>query len=275
MLSVIKFSQFASVNLTNTTNMLVGVSSPSGGYNFQQPATVSWITANRPSVPYNGLQGYNTSLSQWEYWNGSAWVQFASGGSGTVNAGSINELAWYAATGTAVSGLNTANNSVLVTNSSGVPSWSTTLPSSLTIPIPLISGVTTGSNATSGYVGEFVSSIVNSGSPISLTNMTSANVTSISLTAGDWDVWGNIGFISNADAIDIASAWVSSSSASLPDFSLFNQTANGGGSSSEGVQTPIIRFNITTTTTIYLSGQAHFASGTCTACGAIYARRIR
>jgi hypothetical protein len=49
-------------------------------------------------------------------------------GSGTVNPGSQNQLAWYAATSTAVSGLPTANSGVLVTSSGGVPSISSDLP---------------------------------------------------------------------------------------------------------------------------------------------------
>lgn len=48
-------------------------------------------------------------------WNNSA-------GSGTVNSGLINQLAWYAASGTIVSGLTTANNGLLVTSSAGAPS---------------------------------------------------------------------------------------------------------------------------------------------------------
>jgi len=51
-----------------------------------------------------------------------------SGGSGTVNNGTTNQMAYYASNGDAVSGLATANNAVLVTNGSGVPSLSTTLP---------------------------------------------------------------------------------------------------------------------------------------------------
>jgi len=51
--------------------------------------------------------------------------------SGTVNAGTINQLAYYAASGNAVSGLATGNNGVLVTSNSGVPSISSTLPSTV------------------------------------------------------------------------------------------------------------------------------------------------
>lgn len=98
-LNTIKFSAFQAATLTNTTNMLVGVSSPSGGYNFQQPATVMWTDATRPGTPYNGLEGYNTTRSQYEYWNGSNWIQLAAGGTGTINTGAQNQVAYYSAAG--------------------------------------------------------------------------------------------------------------------------------------------------------------------------------
>src|ERR1041385_2688902 len=50
------------------------------------------------------------------------------GGGGTVSPGMINQIAWYAATGTTVSGLPTLANGALVTDGSGVPSISVTLP---------------------------------------------------------------------------------------------------------------------------------------------------
>ena len=50
-------------------------------------------------------------------------------GTGTVNSGTANQLAYYATTGTAVSGLTSANNGILATNGSGVPSITTALPS--------------------------------------------------------------------------------------------------------------------------------------------------
>lgn len=65
--------------------------------------------------------------------DGSGNLTSSGGGSGTVNSGTANYLAYYATTGTAVSGLTTANSSVLVTNGSGVPSLSTDLPTAVTI----------------------------------------------------------------------------------------------------------------------------------------------
>jgi hypothetical protein len=68
-----------------------------------------------------------TSAASWY-----AEYAFQSGSStGTVNSGSINQVAWYAANGTAVSGLPTANNGVLVTSAGGVPSISSTLPAAV------------------------------------------------------------------------------------------------------------------------------------------------
>jgi hypothetical protein len=43
-------------------------------------------------------------------------------GSGTVNSGLINQLGYFAAAGTTISGLATANNGTLVTSNTGVPS---------------------------------------------------------------------------------------------------------------------------------------------------------
>lgn len=69
---------------------------------------------------------------------------------GGVNPGLINELAYYAAAGNTLSGLTTANNSVLVTSVTGVPSLSTVLPGGLTTTDPtLAQGI-----ATKNYVDQ-------------------------------------------------------------------------------------------------------------------------
>ncbi|HJY22892.1 MAG TPA: hypothetical protein VJ279_08415 [Hanamia sp.] len=44
-------------------------------------------------------------------------------GTGTVNSGLINQLAWYDAAGTAVSGLTIVNSAALTTTAGGVPTW--------------------------------------------------------------------------------------------------------------------------------------------------------
>lgn len=81
--------------------------------------------------------------------SGAALANFSppgGGGSGTVNAGTQNQLAWYAGTGTAVSGLTTANSGILVTSSGGVPSIGTTIP--FNIPVTNLNSGTSASSST-------------------------------------------------------------------------------------------------------------------------------
>ncbi|HSY75397.1 MAG TPA: hypothetical protein VK890_00995 [Bacteroidia bacterium] len=70
-----KFSEFAQASLSNPTNSLVGVTSPSGGANIQISFPLSWNTAGRPLTPNPGTLGYNSSISRMEFWNGITWVQ--------------------------------------------------------------------------------------------------------------------------------------------------------------------------------------------------------
>ena len=60
-------------------------------------------------------------------WNGT--YAFDGGdGSGTVNSGTANQLAYYATSGTAVSGLTTTSSAFLIASASGVLTWDTNLP---------------------------------------------------------------------------------------------------------------------------------------------------
>lgn len=64
--------------------------------------------------------------------------------SGIVNSGLINQMAWYAASGTTLSGLATAASGVLVTSAGSVPSISTTLPNGLAMGTPASITLTNG-----------------------------------------------------------------------------------------------------------------------------------
>jgi len=89
-------------------------------------------------------------------------AQFAPAGS--VASGTINQLAWYSATGAVVSGLATANDGTLITSAGGVPSISSTLPSAVQNNITALGVIgedveTTGSLTTAGGVKAGVGSI--------------------------------------------------------------------------------------------------------------------
>src|ERR1700678_3689978 len=55
-----------------------------------------------------------------------------------------------------------------------------------------IIGTTTNNAAAAGSVGELMSSIVLLGSAVCLTSGSTSNITSLLLTAGDWDCWGSV-----------------------------------------------------------------------------------
>ncbi len=143
-----------------------------------------------------------------------------------------------------------------------------------------IIGTTTNNDAAAGSVGEFVSSEVAGGAGSGLTTATPADVTSISLTAGDWDVWGYAGFqASNTTNIVTLIGSVSSTSATSNANSSINQYG-GTGIAISGTQNiqftvPQQRFSLSGTTTIYLVVNQVFSVSTMTRFGGIYARRRR
>lgn len=140
-------------------------------------------------------------------------------------------------------------------------------------------GVTDASNAAAGYVGEFISSTVAFGSPVALTTATTANVTSISLTAGDWDLFGTVGYITGAGTtITAVIANMSTTSATLQADALYwfhLQIAAANFTGSQKIVAPYQRMNISSTTTVYLVTQATFLVNTYSAYGSISARRVR
>ncbi len=140
-----------------------------------------------------------------------------------------------------------------------------------------IVGCSTNSSAVSGVVGEIISSVIASGSAVTMTSNTATDLTSISLTAGDWDVWGGISFPSVGSVPVGVISWISLTSATLPDQSLRFSTSLVGATiaANSGCLANPIRVSIASTTTVYISGYLQNTSGNGTGCGGIYARRRR
>jgi hypothetical protein len=142
-----------------------------------------------------------------------------------------------------------------------------------------IKGTNTSDSAAAGDVGEYVSSAVGPGSPVSLTSTVAANVTSISLTAGDWDVEGNVGILSTnaSTSITVETGGVGTTSATFgADFTQQRHAAivHGNG---VGIMFPVpkVRVSLSGTGTVYLVANATFTVSTCTAYGTLRARRVR
>jgi len=139
-----------------------------------------------------------------------------------------------------------------------------------------IVGTQTNDNAPAGSVGEYVSSQISFAARISLTSGAAANLTSISLTAGDWDVAGNVSYIAGGTTTTSSTnTGISTTSATLPDGSLIFYGPSGAAGALTGAAPMVTRLALATTTTIYLVVLATFAVSTMQACGFLRARRVR
>lgn len=135
-----------------------------------------------------------------------------------------------------------------------------------------IVGTTTNNNANAGSIGEYVQSTF---SGVSLVSITTANATSISLTAGDWDVEGGLTFTGSTTNMTNIAAGSNSTSATFPTAGFYWQIQQTAGFQAYGASIPRQRFSINSTTTIYMPVQASFSTGTVTVAGVLRARRVR
>lgn len=272
-------NNLSDLNSTSTARTNLGVPSTTGtgatgtwNISILGNAATATSASSASSVPVGGITGLGTGVATALAINvGSAGAFVPTSGTGASGTWGIS-ISGNAATASAVAvggitGLGTGVATALAQNVTG--SGGIVLGTSPTITTPNIVGVTDASSAAAGSVGEVISSTILSGSATSLSNNVPKNVTSISLTAGDWDVYGNVTFISSGGTA-ITQAWTSLTSASAPDLAL---RVEGTGTS--GLSAPYLRVNVNAPTTVYLSCTANITSGTCSACGTIFARRAR
>nr|DAU44421.1 MAG TPA: tail fiber protein [Caudoviricetes sp.] len=133
-------------------------------------------------------------------------------------------------------------------------------------------GVTDASNAAAGKVGQYMSNQTASG--VALTSGSSVNVTSITLTPGDWEVDGSV-FVNvvGGNITTAVSGTGTASPTSIEGFPHRTQLIlNFGGDITFPI--PRRRFNVTANTTVYMAILASF-TGTATGGGFLQARRIR
>lgn len=143
-----------------------------------------------------------------------------------------------------------------------------------------VKGTNTNDDAAAGYVGELISSTVVAGSAVSLTTNAAANITSISLTAGDWDVSAINMFQPGATtSASIYRGSISATSATIdttPGRVISKvDAAQVPGTNYQAYAIPQTRISLAATTTIYLVSYALFTVSTMTSWGTIAARRVR
>lgn len=152
----------------------------------------------------------------------------------------------------------------------------------LTTPTGGIKGTATNDAATAGNVGEYISASVLTGAAIGLTSSTDTNITSIALTAGDWDVWVDGYFSGGATtAVTTGAVSISTVSATLNTTpGRFSATCASGnpifnGGQVCGVNAGPARLSLAAPTTVYFVANAIFTTSTMAGYGIISARRVR
>ena len=129
-----------------------------------------------------------------------------------------------------------------------------------------IHGTATNDSAAAGYVGEYKESIFAS------TNMlvTTTNLTSISLTAGDWDVSA---VFSSGSVSTQKAALIGVSTAGTEDNGASAWFASDTTDGLVGGSIPCVRISVATTTTVYCVGRT--ITATLSVGGRLSARRVR
>jgi hypothetical protein len=248
------FTSLSATTLT-LTNALAVAQGGTGGTSASAARTNLSAAASGANGDITSLTGLTTPLSG------------AQGGTGVANISKTITI-----------GGNVTHSGAFTTTIIVTANTSVTLPTSGTLLATVVQapGSATNDSANAGNLGEYISSTVTAGAPVGISSSTSTNVTSISLTAGDWDLWGVIIFQVMSVAATTCQAWMNTVSATPPTL------PNGGGFNaiystlSAGTSIPCgpWRLSLASTTTVYLTAFATF-SGASNVIGFIGARRRR
>ncbi len=238
---------------------------------------------------FDALAPTATRAGDITYWNGTHYVNLAGNNAGTkvLQEDASGVPSWAAAGAGTLTGPGSSTDNALIrwdgTGGTVTQNSEITLGDSdgkLTRTAGIsISGTNTNDSAASGYVGEFIESTILVGSAVSLTTNTTANVTSISLTAGDWDVFGNVALNpGGGTALSKIVASISTTSATeptIPNGGAFVLTNFSDSNANDVIPVGMKRLSLSGTTTVYLTARVVFTVSTMGAYGYLGARRAR
>jgi hypothetical protein len=205
------------------------------------------------------------------YFNGTSWVTLAGNNSGTQV---------FSENASGVPGWITPSGSGTVTS---VSCFGTAITSAGTCVITgQIPGTATNDSASAGNVGEYIPSDILSASAVSLATNSPINVTSISLTAGDW----NVSFVAHykggtTTVVNYCQSSISATTATPGTANDSISTNYFGSATPFGTVIDFVvpvhnyRVSISAPTTYFGVAQCGFTTSTLSAFGKLFARRIR
>lgn len=273
----------ARVRITNVVGGVVqsgGISVLYGGTGYTTGATVQAmdVPPGQRTITLTGILTSNITyiLQSGTFLNASRRPEFVNNTTGafTVTVKISNGAGGSTGTGVVLP-QGTNNSTALTLLTDGVTDvWIADTPLGIGA-FPLL-GTTTNNNAAAGTIGEFVTANANG---VALTTGVAVNITSISLTAGDWDVSGTGGVVpAGTTTVQQLNFGITTATGTLPG-SLSGQQVSTGPNAAAGFVlvhgAPVVRFSLAATTTIFLVMSASFLISTCTGQGVLRARRVR
>jgi hypothetical protein len=145
------------------------------------------------------------------------------------------------------------------------------LTNSPNITTPNIVGVTNGSSATAGSVGEYGN---NTAFGVALTSGSMTNAASITIAPGDYDIFGAV-TTSPGGGATITSFAMGLSTTSLTFGNFYTNFLNTVAGQSPAAAPPMLRVSSASSITVYLVVLPQFSGGTCTCNADIEVRRRR
>lgn len=248
-------------------------------YNFNLPTT-----AGTSGQVLTSQGGSSTSMT-WAANTAGTVTSVTFTGDGTVLSSTPSSA--VTASGTVTAALATATAKTLLGNATA----STAAPTYTTAPVVSgqmtaasfkasgtsgVIGTTTNDSAAAGSVGELLSGSAADNS-IAMVTATPKTVTSVSLTAGDWEVSGTIIFTPDASTSPtqiLGCVGTTTNSIAVGTPQQFDFNATFAQALNVIQSTPTVRFSLASTTTVFLVAQAGF-SGNLNTGGTIRARRVR
>jgi hypothetical protein len=221
--------------------------------------TLSASGTTWPGIKFNIASGAGAWIGSYVGGNERWEIDLGNGVAETgANAGSNFQIARYSDTGAFL------GDSLVINRASGAV---------------FIQGSNTNDNPAAGLVGEVISSVNTAG--VVLATGASSNITSIALTPGDWDVFGELWFGGTIAGATVLNGALTPTSGGFPTAPAMNTSrfqtqwsAAGGGGAMQFPLCPC-RASIAAATSYYLVAGATYASGSCTVTGKIWARRAR